>query len=66
LPDISAPVAVLALKYHQAQLSFMHNDWSFLPSFLIDANNNGHIIPCIISPCEKSKPFEYNLQLIEQ
>jgi hypothetical protein len=54
-PDISAPVAVLALKYHQAQFSFMHKAWSFLPSCLFDANNNGQTISCIISPYRKNE-----------
>ena len=54
-PDTSAPVAVLALKNHQAHSSFMHEADFFETSCLLEANNNGHIISCIISPYWENK-----------
>jgi len=54
-PDISAPVAVEAIKNHQAQFSFMHKVCSFESSGLLEIDNNGHIISCIISPYRGNK-----------
>jgi hypothetical protein len=54
-PEISAPVAVLAIKNHQAHLSFMHNVFSFDALCPCEAIKSGHIFSCIISPHRENK-----------
>jgi hypothetical protein len=48
-------VDVFALKNHQAQLCSKQKAFFFESSCLLEANNKGQILSCIISPDRENK-----------